>query len=62
MRKIGDPVNKGDAILVLHAAKPSQLDDAVALAKASITIGDDRITPPQLIMDTILPESDKRHD
>jgi thymidine phosphorylase len=55
--KIGDPVAKGQPLMHLHAANARQLGQALTLARNAAEIGERLAAPPDLILETIHPES-----
>ena len=55
--KIGEAVQAGDRLLTIHTNPESKLDEANALFAEAIEISTQRVDPPQLINEIILPET-----
>jgi pyrimidine-nucleoside phosphorylase len=53
IRKIGEAVRKGDALIVLHASDRSRLADAMKLIRKAYVITARRVRPPDLICERI---------
>ena len=53
--KIGEKVNKGDRLAVIHANDESQLREARRMIESAFTISEDSTPPPPLVTDMILP-------
>lgn len=51
--KVGDTVSAGDALARIHYNDAAGLDDALALARRAITVGDGPADPPTLIHEEI---------
>lgn len=51
--RVGDAVEVGQPLLVLHADDPARFDGALAALEDAIDIGDDRVEPRPLIADRI---------
>jgi thymidine phosphorylase len=51
--RIGDRIEKGQPLAVIHAARPEQADRAMAAVRAAITLGDAPATPPDLILEHV---------
>jgi len=54
--KIGDSVNVGDRLLVVHANDSAKLAEAKQMARSAVVIARDVVAPPKLIVETIRPE------
>ena len=52
-RRPGDPIRAGDPLCELHADDPARIPDAVAAARAAVTIGDHPPEPTPLVIDRI---------
>jgi pyrimidine-nucleoside phosphorylase len=48
-RKVGDAINKGDAILTIHTNNPNSVDNAKTRLQNAITISDSNVDAPPLI-------------
>ncbi|WP_436793127.1 thymidine phosphorylase [Actinospongicola halichondriae] len=53
--RVGDRVEAGQPLLVLHADDPARVDGAIAALDGAIDIGDERVEPRPLIADRIAP-------
>ncbi|MGB5865637.1 MAG: thymidine phosphorylase [Sulfitobacter sp.] len=51
--RLGSHVEKGQPLAVIHAARPAQADDAAAAIRAAITLGPDKVSVPDLIVEHI---------
>ena len=49
LKKIGDPINKGEDLFTLYGSTAAKFDDAALLLDSSVNMGDDKKSPPQLI-------------
>jgi len=54
--KIGEQVEKGQPLLTLHASEGRRLDGAAALLEKAFAFSPEPPRPPQLIVETVLPE------
>jgi len=54
--KIGDTVERGQPLMVMHANRDNKLEEALALANGAVCIGDRPATPLPLIAEIIQPE------
>jgi thymidine phosphorylase len=55
--KIGDRVEKGQQLLLLHANDSGKLAEAKKMAMGAVAIADEAVSPPELIVETIRPEN-----
>jgi thymidine phosphorylase len=55
--KIGDTVERGQPLMVMHANRDNKLEEALALANGAVCIGDRPTTPLPLIAEIIQPQS-----
>jgi len=51
--KIGEPINKGEPLAMVHANRNIQANDAIAMATSAFVIGPDKVEPPCMILASI---------
>jgi pyrimidine-nucleoside phosphorylase len=55
--KIGEPVEKGQPLMLLHAADTTRLEESLQRARQAVDISEGPVLPPPLIVETVdLPE------
>lgn len=59
MVKIGQKVEKGQRLAIVHANDESKMREALTLLNSAFVISQDSVPPPPLITDMILPEEQK---
>jgi pyrimidine-nucleoside phosphorylase len=53
LRKVGERVEKGDPLAILHVNDETNLDQARSLVTQAFTLGEERVTPPPLIVERV---------
>jgi pyrimidine-nucleoside phosphorylase len=48
-KKVGDPVEKGEPLATVHVNDGSRRDEALALLRGAIRVGEEAVTPPPLV-------------
>lgn len=52
-RRVGDRIEKGEPLAILHANKPETIKEAKELILSSIVIGDEKVAPRKLIEEVV---------